>query len=518
MDRIILRYWRAVAVFLAVVLSGCYSSSRVTEFQHLREASNQDLTIRLLAVDSTLYTLDTFAFTDSTIFGVGTGTKGGVTAEFEDTLNFSDIVFIERVKRGNSKALWVVPMAIAVGAGLSALMSNDEFEIIRKQELEGSCPFIYSYDGSGYVMEAEAFSTSISRSLETRTFHLLPSLVAEEGSLNIRIANERPETHLVNSVHLYAVDVENAATPVPDTENLFWPVTAAEPPVTAVDHAGRNVRDSLSEKDGRYWISDLDNITTGSGFRDRLTLQFDMPEGRSEALLILNAINTFLSTEIYRSVGSILDDQNLRFYRALEEDQELIELMLDWIRTSSLTVEVEQDGHWREVGVIPPEANIVPFTRAIQLKHLARDGKPLTIRLSALTDVWKIDAVTLAPIDTQPLSLHPLKLRAIEASAPGPGIDRDLAVEDSSYAMVLPPDYLDLSFDDAPSETMDNPAYVIAVSGFMYEWFPESDRAIAAAIADVFSDVDRLKLLKQIVRREELFLPPIYARWSRSRR
>ena len=69
-------------------------------------------------------------------------------------------------------------------------------------------------------MEAEAFSTAISKSLETQTHHLLPSLNPVKNELKVRIGNQRPETHLINDVDLYAVDAGDFSSLVLDINNI----------------------------------------------------------------------------------------------------------------------------------------------------------------------------------------------------------------------------------------------------------------------------------------------------------
>jgi len=204
-------------LLIAVLLSGCYSSSQTTRFDELEKAKEKEYPIRALTVDSTLYTFDSFSFTYSTISGEGRKKWDNSIEEFKGTLNFSDIVFVERLKSNNWKAFWIIPMSLAVMGGVVQLSEPSELYIHRPG---GSCPFVSSYNGSEFVMEAEAFSTAISKSLETQTHHLLPSLNPVKNELKVRIGNQRPETHLINDVDLYAVDAGDFSSLVLDINNI----------------------------------------------------------------------------------------------------------------------------------------------------------------------------------------------------------------------------------------------------------------------------------------------------------
>lgn len=513
MKYLIVQFFGAVALIAVVILSasGCYSSRSIRQFSELDKAYVSGDPIRALTVDSILYTFDTFSFTDSTLNGEGNRRLDGVTENFKGSLKFSEIVFMERFRSNGWKALWVVPMAVAIVGGVATLTETSEFSIRRPA---GSCPFVYSFDGSEFILEAEAFSTSISQALEAETFHVLSSLGAIEGELNVRITNERPETHLFNSVNLYAVDAKNSSSVVLDTQNSVWAVNNAIPPKVAYDHSNRDIIETIATRDGKYWKSDLKNISSGSDFRDMLEVQFELPQGISEATLIVDAINSDLITEVYRSIGAVVGDESLAFYRSLEQDPALKDYILDWIRKSSLLVEIAGRNGWNEVGTLLPEANVTSFSRAIRLKNLDDIRSPVTLRFSSMADVWHVDALSVDYSRQKPLAMHALEMTSAKASIDDTGLERAVSNSDSLYAMILPPDYMDLVFDSTPADKMQAPVYVFAARGYLYEWFQATEKRHSSGISNGFGDIDRSEMLKLFIKQENMFLHAIYTRWS----
>ena len=495
-----------------ILFSGCFTSSITTEYNELHEAVKKNEKIRALTTDSTVFTFDKFSFTDSTLTGNGNQKKKGSSESFDTTLAFSNIIFIERLKTNNWKIVWLIPAAIAVGSGISYLSQPTEFDI--RRPVEGSCPYIYSFDGSNYALEGEAFSTSISKAFESESYHILSHPKSSDHRVNIQIRNERPETHLINKVSLYAVDLQKAKYAVLDTENKVWPVHHAIPPESAFEQS-QDIRNLIAIKDGIYWKPALSDIGPGSNFKDELQVQFEIPYVASDATLIIHAINTNLISELFRMTGALLGDEALQFYNALDQDPKLKSIVKKGIDRSSLKIEVKDHGVWKSVGAILPEATKIPFTRAIRLKNLTKGT--LKIRLSSLKDVWHIDSISLDYSKVKELTKYPLELKKVNSTQPASYLKEKISSNDSLYEIILPPNQLDISFDTTPADDMQSPEYLLGVRGYMLEWLPNrKDQSIVKKIS-VYNETDRIKLLKDLIQDEDLVLPMIYEKWRQTK-
>ena len=498
----------------ALIGSGCYATYQMENKHDLRQRGGKG-PIRTLTVDSLLYTLETFSFNDSLLSGRGTMKQYGLTAPFDGSIPFSHIVFIEGLETSNWKAVWVIPMMAGVVGGLATMIDERPTFNIHRPSNSSSCPFVYAFDGTLFKLEGEAFGTSISKAFEAQTFSILPSLVPVDGHLTVRISNERPETHMLNSAHLLVADAREATSVVLDVDNRVLPLPHAVPPATAIDHSGNDILSNLINKDGHYWKSDLTHTAPLSGFRDTLEVQFDLPRGASEVTFVIDAINTDLITEVYRSVGAVLGDATLLFYNELERNPELQSYIRDWIRECSLRIEIANGTNWKEVGTMPPEANVMPFSRAIRIYNLSALQSPLRIRLSSLTDVWHIDAVSMDFSTVQPLPLRPLEIMSVSASDQM-NWEGAIKSNDSSYALILPPNYLDIMFDSAPTIDIQKPVYVLAAQGYLYEWFSKPTEHISSVVSETLTDGDRIAMFKLLIKQRDLFLPPIYAGWRKA--
>ena len=93
-----------------------------------------------------------------------------------------------------------IGLAAAVTVGTLALIAG--IAVALKQ----SCPFVYSWDGSRYVFDAEPYGGAISRGLEKDDFSQLDHLREQDGLYRLKVTNEVDETQFTNLTELWVVD------------------------------------------------------------------------------------------------------------------------------------------------------------------------------------------------------------------------------------------------------------------------------------------------------------------------
>jgi hypothetical protein len=507
----VLRY--SYVLLVAALFAACTVSRDISTRNELHELRGVG-PLRALAVDSALYTFEKFSFTETHLQGRGTVRRKGHAVAFDGMIPFDSIAFLEREENSFLQGAWVVPVAAFVGTGLFILFNPNEFTI--RPPGSSSCPFVYSWNGEDYTLDTEVFGTSVSKAMEARTYSMLPSLVPEGAVARIRVSNERPETHMVNNVKLFAADAGRYPGCALDTKNRLWPLSNAVPPRAARDHSGTNILGEISSRDKRYWVSDLAGGSTKGGFRDILELEFPISPGGKEATLVIDAINTELIFNVYRSIGRILGDATLEFYQALETDEDLQRCVNDWLTDCGLAVEMFDGSSWTHIDRILPEANVAPFRRALRVALPEGTDGMLRVRLSTLTDVWRIDAVTLDASPVETLPMHELPMTAADGSR-GNDMRQLLADADSRYAVLLPPEHVDIAFDASQTAIMRSPVYIVSAQGYLYEWFPTPEEGSADGLTALLQGHERIALLKSVLRNREIFLPPIYREWREDR-
>jgi hypothetical protein len=134
-----------------------------------------------------------------------------------------------------------------------------------------------------------------------------------------------------------------------------------------------------------------------------------------------------------------------------------------------------------------------------------------------MTDVWHLDALSVDFSNEGPLTMHPLRMVSAAGTTHQRNIQAAVGESDSLYAIILPPEHIDITFDGTPSDEMQKPVYVLAARGYLYEWLPAERDLSPSIIPGWFEGTDRIAVLKYLIRHEDLFLPQIYTQWKKDR-
>ena len=466
----------------ALLAAGCAGTKEIKTFHDLESVSTE--TLRVMARDTTFYELTQFTVLDSALEGSGERIAKGVRSPYSGRLPYSDLVYIQARETGSGRTLYLLAAIGLTVAGLRAASENRGLSVYGAGG--GSCPYVYAWDGSRYALEGEAFGTSFGRALEATTTCMLPGARPQGDAVVVRLTNERPETHYVNSARLLAFETDGNSTVLVDDRDRAWPVTDPRPPIHPSRQASR-----------------------GDGFRDAYVVTLPRPGNGRTASVIVRAVNTDLVNNVYEMVFGYLGDQSLPFLHQIENDPQLLATMRDWIRECSLTVEVWRDGRWVSAGAIAPEASVAPFSRIVRIDATGIPGDSVRVRLSSLADGWRIDDVAVDWTPAVPLPARVMATRAAEHSETG-SVMGDLRRADGSYAVLLPGQRIDLSFPALRPGPNRKVAYALEVRGFLYEWPPAAETA--ASLVPASLGTDRLAVVNDLVRRRDVFLPLVYAR------
>jgi hypothetical protein len=511
-----------LGVLLAV--SGCQSSRRVTHRSELEDPVRTG-PITVYAKDHRLYELSGYVLADSVIRGLGTVEVAGKTAPYEGEIPLSSIVAI----KSNSQSTLRGFVAIgAAGLFISALVAgtggthglSEREEVVRHYPTSGgdgsSCPYVYAWNGERYVLEAEPFGVGLGKALELTTFHLLPSAREENGIVRLLLTDERQETHYVNSLSLMAIDLGASPGVFLDANGTAWPLAHPQQPVAASDRSGRSILSETASADGQMWECDASSLTAGSGYEDVFDFTFSCTPGATSGSLVLTGINTALSTAVFGQLCRVVGDQAIALTHAIDTDPELIARLRDYLDDASLKVLVWNGSEWQEEGAFRPEANAVTFTRGLRIRIPDGAGDTVRVRMRSMADVWKVDAIAADWTAASPLPMRPVDL----LSAVGPAGDdlRQLIQEDDDrYAILFPPDRVELSFAAAEGTPGARIAYAVAGRGYLHEWIPEGSGDGVTSLAAMVPRERRIDFLKELLKHREIVLQPVYEEWAKGR-
>ncbi|MGD1098635.1 MAG: hypothetical protein ABSB35_42490 [Bryobacteraceae bacterium] len=125
-----------------------------------------------------------------------------------------------------------------------------------------SCPFVYSWDGTQYVFDAEPYGGAITRGLERDDYSELEHLHEQNGLYRLLLTNEVDETQFTNLTELWVVDHAPQLRVVSDEKGNLRGLGDVQKLSTAHDRYDNDLLPWLQSTDRKIWEPDA---VAGSG-------------------------------------------------------------------------------------------------------------------------------------------------------------------------------------------------------------------------------------------------------------
>jgi hypothetical protein len=282
-----------------------------------------------------------------------------------------------------------------------------------------SCPFVYSWDGTQYVFEAEPYGGAITRGLERDDYGVLPTLRSEGGSYRLLVTNEVNETQMTNLFSLWLVDHAPGVRVVPDERGGLHTLGQPLPPSSAVDRGGQDVLPWLSADDRRIW-EPLPLADSAGGLRDEIVLSFPRPAGATGAKLVARVGTALWGSHMIRAMLELRGTDVDEWYAQVDADS----LRADSVRTWAvrqelygLLLEVEEPDGWRVRGIVPGSGPFLAAERVVPLDVSRVKGDSLRIRIRPPRGFWALNSFAVDYSPDQPLVVDTVAPRAASDEA-----------------------------------------------------------------------------------------------------
>jgi hypothetical protein len=459
-----------LALAALMLLHGCAKYKYVSPYQEeeIEGASKIIVTTSPSSPDCCRHELTGATLGDRTLTGYDPADKKVVIA-------LSSIQSIMTVHT-QARAVWYV-LAVAASAG-AVVGSAVVLKRLHEEAAEAppppegeSCPFFYSFDGKGYVFEAEMYGGSITRGLERTEWCRLEHLVESNGRYLLRVTNELPETQHINEVALVVVDHPESTMVVPNIRGRIHTISKPVPPLSAYDGRGNDIRAALARRDGVFWRTGpaKRDPSNEEDLRDELILEFPKPAGAEKVKLLVNCSATdwaaLVAREFLTPYGSGLAD----WYADVDRGGPELQKVLDWYYREELyvlQVHVQTSRGWETREVIFGGGPFASKDKVYVLDLSDVPGDRLKIKLRPPAYFWRLDH--LAVDYSEDLPVFTTEIEAARAvDRPGNDVRRILAANDDAY-LVMPKigDSADLEFAAPPERPGMSRSVVLKAGGF----------------------------------------------------
>jgi hypothetical protein len=282
-----------------------------------------------------------------------------------------------------------------------------------------SCPFIYSWDGTRYVFEAEPYGGAVTQGLERDDYGVLPTLRSENGSYRLLVTNEVNETQMTNLFSLWTVDHAPGLRVVPDEWGGLHTLARPLPPSSVVDGAGQDLLPWLAADDRRIW-EPLPLADSAGGLRDEVVLTFPRPAGATRAKLVSRTGTALWGSHMIRAMlelrGTAVDD----WYAHLDSVPAAADSVRTWaVREElyGLLLQVEEPDGWRVRGILPGSGPFLAAERVVPLDLSNVEGDSLRIRIRPPRGFWALNYFAIDYSADQPLAVDTLAPRSASDGA-----------------------------------------------------------------------------------------------------
>ena len=316
-----------------------------------------------------------------------------------DVASFS----VRRVKAGATFGVAVAVVVVVVAVVASFTAANDP-----PPPPSTSCPFVYSWDGTQYVLDAEPYGGATVQALERTDVTELEPLVDSNGRYRLLLTNEMRETQHTNRIDLLVVDHAAGLVVATDLNGDPHAFRHVDRLIEANDQAGRDLLPWLREKDQATWHPDLEAASRDlplADTRDHITLTFVKPSGAKRACLLADAATAPWGAEMIRTMLEMRGVTLGLFYAAINSLQGARDQLHAWNEREELFylgVEVEEDGRWVKQGRLIGGGPIAAETRAIPLDLSRVSGDRVRVRIHPPVGYWMFNAFRLA-YDEEPV-------------------------------------------------------------------------------------------------------------------
>jgi hypothetical protein len=352
--------------------------------------------------------------------------------------------------------LWIerrgvsAPRTIGLSVGI-ALAAFGTFILILAATKQ-SCPFVYSWDGSGYVFDAEPYGGAITRGMERDDYSELEHVREQNGVYKLLVTNEVDETQYTNLMELWLVDDPKGSRVVSDENGTLRSYTGIQKLSAARDRDGKDLLLWLRDTDRKVWEPDTVAAPDGN-LRQEVILTFPKPKNATQVNLIANAATGLWGSYMIKRMVELHGRDTAAWLTSLDGNPAALKSIHAWGEregTYRLPIEVEEPSGWVVRGALPNGGPMLAEDRVIPMDVSHVTGTQLRIRMRPPVGYWAFNSFAVAYGAGKAVTVSHIPANSARTSE-GKDVLQDLAVaDDRYYPMPDVTDQAELTFPAPP--------------------------------------------------------------------
>jgi hypothetical protein len=334
--------------------------------------------------------------------------------------------------------------------------------------LKQSCPFVYSWDGSRYVFDAEPYGGAISRGLEKDDFSQLEHLREQNGLYRLKVTNEVDETQFTNLTELWVVDHAAGTRVAADVRGNLHTLAAPQAPLSARDAAGHDLLPWLRATDRLIWEPPAVPDANGK-LQSDIVMTFPKPAAATQVKLVVNAATGLWGSYMIKKMVELRGRDVGAWYAAMDQSQSARDALFAWeVREElfALKIYVEEPTGWQVRGILPGTGPFISKDRIVPLDVSRVKGDQLRIRIQPPAGFWALNSFAVDYTADRPVSLEKIA-PATATDLQGKDVLPELAANDDRYlAMPNIGDTAELTFHVPPQHAATDRTVFLHTRGY----------------------------------------------------
>ncbi len=333
-------------------------------------------------------------------------------------------------------AMNVIALTVTIGMAVLTVGILSGMMSFGRQVEHDSCPFVYSYNGEEYVLDAEPYGMAITEGLKRTDWVEMSNLKDVDGKYRVLLTNELDETQYTDELKLAVVDHAAGVKIAPDIAGRVHTFARPIAPTKAVDQKGRDILKFVAGNDRVFWLSRLEEKSAGDGeMRDELVFEFPKPAGAKKAKLLANIWTTQWGSLSAKNFLGLYGSSLPESYADVDRFGPTYGKILTWMSNEELytmKVWVETPSGWKARGMIYGGAPVITKDKAYILDVGDVAGEVLRIKLRPPVNFWMVNSLAVDYGEDSPVEVAELAAeRAVDPA--GRDVRNDLAATDGAY-------------------------------------------------------------------------------------
>jgi len=335
------------------------------------------------------------------------------------------------------------------------------------------CPYIFSFNGSEYILDAEPLGGAVCEGLERTDVSRLDNLVNSDGKLKLIVKNINEEQQRIDELKFFNIRHTSNERIAPDFNRKFYKYTSSEKPLSAVNEEGKDITKFLLDKDNVKWQNDLPSDTLQRSFnsKETITLKFPKPKNAKNAMLLINGGASYFGSNMIKELLDLKGDKVDEWYKSIypgsTEQRKLFNVM-HRDETYYMDIKIAEDNKLRNTGIMKSNGPMVDEDVLYPVNLENHNSDFVEIVLTPQRYFWKFDQINII-YDYDEVNLNDIETLNITYAMDNNGIDvrnKLTSTDKDYYRMPNVGDKVDLYINTPDNYSKETNDVFVATTGW----------------------------------------------------